>query len=207
MGALPAVAKVAYDCKTATVTMKEGGTLTEATAKGALEKKGFKMSRFEPGAPPTVAVYLFRAREVGAGGREALAKRLRERFPDARSVEVDSGGYAVLEMSPGKATTKAEIAEALEAAGSSLAGLGREDWPVSSVAYVGRVEGGSDPVALDEVREALRRLEKVLAAQVFAEGGAFRIRLKEPCDRIEAAVKDALGAKGYAVAGFGRAST
>src|SRR5262245_17001428 len=207
LGALTGVAKVAYDCKTAVVTMKEGGTMTEAAAKGALEKKGFKMSRFEPGAPPTVAVYLFRARDLGPGGREALARRLRETFPEARSVEVDSGGYAILEMNPGKETTKAQIAGALEEAGSAFAGLGREDWPVSSVSYVGRVEGADSPAGLEEVREALRRLEKVLAAQVFAEGGSCRIRLKQPCARIEAAVKEVLGAKGYAVSGFGRAST
>ncbi|MCI0587129.1 MAG: hypothetical protein L0323_09850 [Planctomycetes bacterium] len=207
MGALPGVAKVAYDCKTATVTMKEGGTVTEAAAKGALEKKGFKMSRFESGAAPTVAVYLFRARGLAPGGREALVLQLPKRFPEARGIDVDGGGFVVLEMKPGKETTKAEIAGALEAAGCSLAGLERKDWPASSVSYVGNAEGVDGPASLEEVREALSRLDKVLAAQVFAGGGAFRVRLKEPCDRIESAVKEALAAKGYRVSRFGRATT
>jgi hypothetical protein len=201
LGALPGVAKVAYDCKTATVTMKKEGTLTKDAAGEALAKKGFKLTRFEAGPESTSAVYLFRAE---GGAPSEIEGLLRDRLSDAQGVLVDGAGRALVRMKPGKAASERTIAGALEEKGVRVAAFETKEWPASPASYSIALGGGNGSGAGEAVRGILQDLDKVLAALVFEEGRAARIFLREPCDRIESSARAALEGKGFAVAKFER---
>ena len=203
MGALAGVSMVAYDCKSATVTMKGAGTLTEEAARAALAKKSFKMSSFREGPQPTTTVYLFRVTGIEPGSRAAVAAHLRENLVDADEVLVDGGAWAIVRMKRGKASSEGAIAKALEVQGARLEGFETRQWPTSLASYSISLSGVDGAAARDEVRTALQGLEKVLAAFVLEEGPTARVFLREPCDRIEEMAREALRAKGIEVAKFG----
>jgi len=198
LGDLPGVATVAYDCKVATVTMKEGGTMTKEAATEALAKNNFKLSSFEGGPAPTVAAYLFRVAGMPAVERETVEKRLRGILPEAREVAVDSAGIALVAMREGSETTEKALADALMQEDYVIESFETKDWPAAFVTYEAALEGPAGA----EVRGIVRGVDKVIAVQVFGESRTVRLRLKEPCDKIEEKVRGALADQGCALVRF-----
>ena len=202
MGKLPGIEKLDFDCKTATLTMKEGASLSLEAATEALANAGFGVTKIEGGEAPKVTAYVFRVTGVDpakpAAARQALLGVLD--VPDFVAVDA-TGAAAVTLRGDGKAD-EAALGDALRKAGFGLEEFTVREWPKDPAVYAIELKDVTDISAAKRVRTALVALEKVFWAEVHPEEGSAVIFLNEPCNEIEAKVRGALGNLGYGVSRF-----
>ena len=206
MSKLESVEAVSFDCKTATVTMKEGAVLERAAAERALAAEKLGVKSFEGGAAPTVTAYLFQITGLADGSREAVCRRLAADFHDASDVVVDSTGAARITLKGSGTIDEKALASSLRTCGCAMQAVEKREWPKVTASYeltVGDLAGEDAP---SRIREALSRLDKILVAYVFRDTHTARIELREPCEKIEAAAREALRAIGVEVSRFERRS-
>ncbi|MBI1850167.1 MAG: hypothetical protein HYR85_07465 [Planctomycetes bacterium] len=206
MGKLDGVQSVAFDCKTATVTMKPGAVLTRDVAERVLKAEKFGVKSFENGAAPTVTAYVFQITGLAEGSRDTVRRRLAADVPDASEVVVDSTGSATITLKGNGTLDEKALASSLRACGCATRAVEKREWPKITASYELGVRDLSGDDAPVRVREALGRLDKVLAAYVFRDTNTARIELREPCEKIEAAAREALRAIGLEVSRFERRS-
>jgi hypothetical protein len=195
---------VAYDCKTATITMKAGATLSQEDVSAALSKSGFRMTNFRQGSPETQEVHLFRVTGMAPEKHAEVCRVLRASLSGATDVVVDSTGRAAVVTAKRESATADSLERVLAREGCGLEGLERKVWPRIGAVYEVTVPAMRGATASEEVRNIVSRQEKVVAAFVFENTKTVQLHLKEPCDRIEEAVRAALREKGYQVERFER---
>lgn len=217
MGALAGVADVAFDCKTATVTMKPDGTLSSEQVEKALVGAGFGMKSFRGGPPPTVVVIRarIRTRDGAAPTPDALADLARE-LPAAAELLLEPDGRLTARGRPDgkdetqekgeereKDGTAAKLDVASLTAAAARRGLVVEEgetlaWPRSATTYVATLRAPPAAAARGTVRDAIEAIESVLAA-IERPDGAWLVVTKEPCAELEARLRAALKPAGLAL--------
>lgn len=202
MGRLPGIEKLDFDCKTATITMKEGATISREKATELIVKAGFGVTKFEGGPPPKVTAYAFRVTGIAPGKYAVARQALQGALDSPRLVSVDETGAAAVTLAAGQTTTEAALAEALKKAGLGLEGFAVAEWPEAPAVYEIEFGASADAGAAMKVRGALVALAKVFSAESYPEKGRAVVRLNEPCDAIEGHVRSALAAAGFEVKSF-----
>jgi hypothetical protein len=204
LGKLPGIAKLDFDCKTATVTMQEGATLSRDAATKAIVDAGFSVAKFEGGPPPTVAAVVFRVTGVPPGKPDDARRAIAAAVSSPERVVVDATGAAAVTVrgDAAKAVSESALAEALKKSGFGVEGFAVKSWPAEAKVYEIGLPGMTDPAAAARARTALVGLEKVFWAEVDVDARRARISLPEPCSAIEANARKALGAAGFEVARF-----
>jgi hypothetical protein len=180
--------------------MSGDATLTEPTARAAIEDLKLTMTSFAEGDAATVTACVIEIERLAPADSAAVAKAIGA-LPDVAEVTVDATGLAVCMMAGDRAPSQESVAGALAPWQLGVASVKAEEWPRACALYDVELTG----VAADgvpAVRRDLAGLDQVLAAQVFADGSRALLRLKEPCSKIEERVRAAIGARGGEVAKF-----
>ena len=193
-----------FDCKSATVTMKRGATLSAEAAEKALKGAGFGMRGFTGGPPPafTVVRATVRPREAAAGAeaaRSALVRELTRELPSVAELFVEPDGRLTALLSGDARLEEKALAAAAGKRGFDVAGFATLSWPRTAAAYVATLRpaqgaGGASP------RAALEGIESVLAAIGDSRGETFSIWTREPCENLEARLRAALAGTGRELA-------
>ncbi len=202
MGKLPGIAKLDFDCKTATITMKEGSTLSREAATEALVQAGFGVTKIEGGEAPKVTAYLFRVTGIDPAEPAMARQALLGAFDAPDFVAVDATGAAAVTLLGDKEASESALGDSLRKAGFGLEEFSVREWPKAPAVYVMELQGVTDVSAAKGARAALVALEKVLWAEVHLEKKKALIFLNEPCTEIEGKVRGALGSLGYGVDQF-----
>ena len=193
---------VEYDCKVATVTMKNDAVLTERKAVKVIRDAGYKVVSFKVGEPPKLTAYLFSVSHFEPDGRASLENGLREDLEEADKVAVDSLGRGTVVMKGETAATREAVLASLKERGIATEGFEARTWPKLDATYLVAVSGMSGAAETRAVADALAGVAKVIAAHVYQEAGTAELWLKEPCDALEANVRAALTPAGYSVSRF-----
>ncbi len=202
MGKLPGIKKLDFDCKTATLTMKEGASLSREAATEALVKAGFGVTKIEGGEAPKVAAYLFRVTGIDPAEPEMAKQALLGALDAPDFVAVDATGAAAVTLRGDEQTSEAALGDSLRKAGFGLEEFSVREWPKDRAVYAMELQGVTDVSAAKGARAALVALEKVFWAEVHPEKKNAVLFLNEPCSEIEGKVRGALGSLGYGVAQF-----
>lgn len=202
MGQLPGIEKLDFDCKTATITMKEGATISREKVTDLIVKAGFGVTNFEGGPPPKVTAYSFRVTGIAPGKYADARQALLGALDSPKLVTVDATGAAAVTLAAGKTTSEAALGAALKKAGLGLEGFAVAEWPEAPAVYEIEFAATADAGAAEKVRGALVPLAKVFSAEAYPEKGRAVVRLNEPCDAIEGNVRSALAAAGFEVKTF-----
>ena len=202
MKELSGVQTVDFDCKTATLTMTEGSSLSHEAATEAIVQAGFSITKIEEGAAPKVTAYLFQVTGIGPGTPATARQALIDALGAPDFVAVDATGAAVVTLRGDKMTSEPALGDSLRKAGFGLEGLSVRDWPTDPAVYVMELPDVTDVSAAKTARAALVALEKVFWAEVHPEQKSATIFLNEPCDEIEGKVRGALANSNYGVSQF-----
>ncbi len=202
MGKLPGISKLDFDCKTATVTMKDGATIARETFTKTLTAAGFGVSSFSSTAPPMTTAYVFQVSGLEPGKHGAARDALRAALGAADRVSVDATGAAVVTLAKDSSLDQKTVAAALKRSGLGLEGFAVREWPKACAVYEITIPEMTDAAAAGRARKALVSLEKTLDADVYPEEKRAVIRLNEPCDAIEVNAREALGDAGLSVSAF-----
>lgn len=191
MAGVANVAGVKYDCKTATVTMKEGATLEESVATAALKLAGFGVKSFESGKGVMVGIARLRVDSFEPSNREAVVNATQKAVRGAAFVSIDDGGAMVLVMKNGAAPEAKELAETLAEAETKVVA---KDVEVSEISIAYQRYG----VELSSVADAaktlaiVRSVDGVVAATVDASAKKLDLVTAEPCAKLEEKLGKAL---------------
>lgn len=191
-----------YDCKVATVSMKNDAVLTEQAASKVITDAGYKVVSFKRGEPRKQTAFLFRLNELGPDERARLEDGLREDLEGADKVAVDSLGRATVIVSGDPAAAKEAVSASLKKRGVAAEGFETKTWPKLDATYVVAVSGMNGAVETRTVADALAGVAKVVAVHVYRDDGRATLWLKEPCDALEANVRAALTPAGFSVSRF-----
>jgi len=202
LGKLPGIEKLDFDCKTATLTMKEGTSLSREAATEALVKAGFGVTKIEGGEAPNVTAYVFRVTGVDPAKPAAARQALLGALDASDFVAVDATGAAAVTLRGNGKASESALSDSLREAGFGLEEFTVREWPKDPAVYAIELKDVTDISAAKKVRAALVALEKVFWAEVHPEQGSAVIFLNEPCNEIEAKVRGALANLGYGVLQF-----
>lgn len=202
MGKLSGIQKLDFDCKTATLTMKQGASLSRAAATEALVKAGFGVTKIEGGEAPKVTAYLFRVTGIDPA-QPALARSALVGAFDAHDfMAIDATGAVAVTLRGDKQASEAALGDSLRKSGFGLEEFSVREWPKDRAVYVMELPDVTDVSAAQRARTALVALDKVFWAEVHPEKKSAVIFLNEPCNEIEVKVRGALANLGYAVPQF-----
>lgn len=191
MATVENVTGVKYDCKMATVTMKEGAKLEENVATAALKLAGFGVKSFELGKGVMVGIVRLRLDSFESANREAVVKATQKAVPGAAFVSIDDGGSLVLVMKSGAAPEAKELGEALAEAETKIVA---RDVEVSEISIAYQRYG----VELSSISDAaktlamVRGVDGVIAATVDASAKRLDLVTAEPCAKLEEKLGKAL---------------
>jgi hypothetical protein len=193
---------VEYDCKLATVTMRDGAVLTERNAGKVIRNAGYEIVSFNRGEEPKLTAYLFRVSTFEPDRRASLENGLRGDLEGADRVAVDSFGRGTVVVSADAAAVQEAVSAGLRKRGLVADGFETKSWPKLGATYVVAVSRMDDVVEARKVADALAGVAKVVAVHVYQDTGTATLWLKEPCDALEVNVKAALTPGGFTVTRF-----
>lgn len=202
MGQLRGIEKLDFDCKTATLTMKAGFSLSREAATQVLTKAGFGVTKIEAVEEPKVTARLFRVTGVDPARPETARQALLGALDGPELVAVDATGAAVVTLRSPEETSQAVLGASLRQAGFGLESFTVREWPNDPAVYAIELQDVADVAAATAARAALVALEKVLWAEVHPASQSAVILLNEPCSEIESKVRAGLTSSGFGVAQF-----
>lgn len=189
MASVENVSAVKFDCRVATVTMKNDTVLAKDAAEKALKDAGFGLKQFESGAGLTVAMLLMLADGFKPDQRELVTAAVMEGVKDIAVASISDGGEMVLLMRDGGQASAEAINAALEPVALKVKDVETSTVSVGYQRYSVEVSSVGDAA---KTRKAIAAVDGVLAVTLTAAERRLDVITPEPCSNLEAKLGKAL---------------
>jgi len=183
------VSGVKFDCKVATVTMKNDTVLAKDAAEKALKAAGFGLKTLESGAGLTVAMLRMQAVGFKPDQRDAVTAAVMEGVKGVSSVSSSDGGEMVLVMRDGEKTDADSLNAALEPVKLTVKDVETSRLSVGYQRYSVALSSVEDAV---KTRQAVAAVDGVLAVTLTAADRKLEVITPEPCSNLQEKLGKAL---------------